>query len=750
MAHSYITNNFKVSSAIQFKESLTEPANTILYLYYGKHTPFANGDVVPDFEESVNALHYETYRNMIGGKKVEDADVIHMVKRNDWTNNTSYAMYDDTTEHLDEEDFFVVIQETSNYNVFKVIDNNYGANSIQAPSLTETNANDSIYITSSDGYQWKYMYTIPEATFDKFATAEYIPVVANNDVVNNAVEGTIQVIKVTDGGNSYSSYANGFVSVYGVAGDNKLISITGATSSVLNVGNTSGFVKEEVTTSIVESLRILDGGAGFTTSDTITISGPATLNATANITSVDSNGAITGVNLITRGKTYSSTPTVTISSSTNTAAANILASLGSSNGVIIDSNSTHLTVSSINGSITSADEITGTTSSTAANISAVTQIGDGISSNTDFYKGSAFYVESGTGAGQLGIIDEYIVTANDKRVLLASELSTPLATDSKFTISPQVIITGDGTGAVARAKVNSLLNANVVANVEVINVGSGYTYANISIQGNTGFVTNAVSNSYLTTTAAARAVISPPNGHGSNNLIELFGNKMGISVSIANTESGKLVANNDFREIGLIKDPLFANGTLTFSANTAAISSGLTVTGSTSNATATVVSVASSDISVKDIRGYFDSSETITFTGGNATLSAVSQPTTAFRQTHKYTANVSYAGTQGNGLLEDESVSQGESLASGFVLSHPGTSDGNIELTDVRNVFLLSDVSGGDKYLVGANSAAEFKITDVSLPEIKSGSGEIIYKENISAVERDNNQTETFKLILTF
>ena len=54
------------------------------------------------------------------------------------------------------------------------------------------------------------------------------------------------------------------------------------------------------------------------------------------------------------------------------------------------------------------------------------------------------------------------------------------------------------------------------------------------------------------------------------------------------------------------------------------------------------------------------------------------------------------------------------------------------------------------KYLSGANSAAEFKITGVSLPELKSGSGEIIYKENISAVSRDNNQTETFKLILKF
>ena len=750
MPHNFITNNFKVSSAEQFKESITEPANTILYLYYGKHTPFPDGDTTPAFEESVSAVHYESYRNMIGGKKVNDADVIHMVKRKDWESGTAYEMYDDQTAHLDQTDYFVVRQETSNYNVFKVIDNNYGANSTQPPSLTETNANDTIYITSSDGYQWKYMYTIPQSTFDKFATSEFIPVVANSSVTSSAIDGSIQVIKVTDGGNNYSSYANGFVTQYGVAGDNKLIALSGTTSTVLNVGSTSGFVKEEVTTSFVNGLRIIDGGAGFTTTDTITISGTATTVATANITSVDGNGAITGVNLITKGKSHSGTPTVTVSSSTNTAAATILASLGTANGIIIDSNSSHLTVSSIKGVIDATDEITGTSSSTKKSVTAVTQIGDELSSNTDFYKGSAFYVESGTGAGQIGIIDEYIVTANEKRVLLASELSTALASDSKFSISPQVIITGDGSGAIARARVNDLLNANVVANVEVINVGSGYTYANVSIQGNTGFVTNAVSNSYLTTTAAARAVISPPNGHGSNNLTELFGNKIGISVSLANTESGTLIANNDFREIGLLKDPLFANGILTFSANTAAMSSGLTVTGGTSNATATIVSIDASKINVKDIRGYFNSSETITFTGGNATLSAVSQPTSTFRQTHKFAANVSYSGTAGNGLIEDEQVSQAESLATGFVLSHPGTSDGNIELTDVRNTFLLSDVSGGDKYLSGANSAAQFALDEVTLPELKDGSGEIIYKENISAVERDNNQTETFKLILKF
>lgn len=750
MAHNYISYNFKVSSAVQFKESLTEPANTLLYLYYGNHIPFADDNDPPDFEESIDNIHYKTYRNMIGGKQVTDSDVVHMVKRTDWANNTLYTMYSDTATHLDDENFFVVVEEGSSYNVFKCLDNNYGANSTQQPSLTETSANDTVYITTSDGYQWKYMYTIPTATWDKFATAGFIPVVANNDVVNNAIDGSIQVIKVTDGGNSYAGYAEGFVSEFGVAGDSKLISLNGAQETIVNISDTTGYVKEEVETKFVESLRILDGGAGFTTSDTLTISGPATLNATANITSVDANGAITGVNIITKGKSYTGTPTVTITGASNTAAANILASLGSSNGVIVDSNSTHLTISSVQGVFTTSDEIRGVTSNTYANIVSLTRTGDGLSSNTDFYKGSSFYIESGTGAGQLGIIDEYIVTANEKRVLLASAFSTNLASDSKWSIGPQVIITGDGSGAQARAKINSTLNANVVANVEIINVGSGYTYANVTIQGNTGFVTNAVSNSYVTNTAIASAVISPPGGHGSNTLTELFGNKIGVSVSIANTESGKLSTENDFREVGIIKDPLFANGTLTFSANTAAISSGLTVTGSNSNATATVVSVASNDIEVKNIRGFFLANDTISFTGGNATLSAVTQPTTTFRQTHKYTANVSYAGTLGNGLIEDEKVTQGESLASGYVLSTPGASDGSVELTDVRNVFLLSDVSGGDKYFTGANSAAQMKITSVSLPEIKSGSGEILYKENLSPVERANNQTETFKLVLTF
>ena len=759
MSHQFISSDFKVSSAEQFKESLTEPANTILYLFYGNHIPFdqtidgGTDSSPPAFDDSVDSIHYNTYANMLGGKQVTDSDVVHMVNSTEWTSGTKYEMYDDQKDHLANTNFFVWVQEQSGFNVFKCLDNNNGANSTAQPSIGETSATDTVYITEEDGYQWKYMYSISQVNYDKFSTSEYIPVFANTAVTGNAVSGSIQSIKLVDTGKDYSAYANGFVTEFGVAGDTKLISISGTTSSIFNVGSTSGFVKEEVKSRYVNFLRILDGGTGYSTTDAITVSqNSATVVATANIASVNATGGITGVNLITRGKSYPGTTVakITVSTGSGGSGANITASMGTSNGVIVDSNATHLTVSSISGIMNDEDEITGVSSSTVANISAVTQVGDNLSSNTDFYKGSSFYIESGDGAGELGIIDEYIVTANEKRVLLASAPSTNLATNSKFSIGPQVIITGDGTGAKARAMINSTLNSNTVANVQIINVGSSYTYANIAIQGNTGFVTNAISNSYISNTATARAIISPPGGHGSNVISELFGSKVGISVSIANTAGGKLSANNDFREVGILKDPLFANGTLTLSSSQSNFAAGELITGQTSNATAIVVSANAAGIAMSNVRGFFATETIKGNVSGNSVVSAVNQPTTHFRQTFKYTANVAYGGTAGNGLIFDEKVSQSESQASGFVLAHPGNADGTIELSNVRNTFLLSDVSGGDKYFTGANSAAQFKITGVTLPEVTSGSGQVIYKENLKPITRSAAQTETFKLIIEF
>ena len=64
MSHQFISSDFKVSSAEQFKESLTEPANTILYLFYGNHIPFdqtidgGTDSSPPAFDDSVDSIHY--------------------------------------------------------------------------------------------------------------------------------------------------------------------------------------------------------------------------------------------------------------------------------------------------------------------------------------------------------------------------------------------------------------------------------------------------------------------------------------------------------------------------------------------------------------------------------------------------------------------------------------------------------------------------------------------------------------------
>lgn len=753
MSNHIVTKNFNVFSAAQFKESITEPANTIFYLTYGRHLAWDDDGNPPTGNNSLSASYFDVYDTMIAGKKVNDADVSHMVKRNDWTANTVYSMYDDQTANMDESAFYVTVNEATNYTVFKCLDNNYGAPSTQSPSINEVNESDEIYITTTDGYQWKYMYTIPAVTWDKFSTATYAPVVANTTVETNAVEGSIQTILVTDAGQDYSAYADGYVIEFGVSGNSQLISIAGITSAVYELdANSAPFVKEEVTTSFLESILITDGGTGYLANDTIFIDGGTpTEAALGSITSVDGNGAITGILVDSRGKSYTSTPTVVANTGTGSAAT-FVGYLGVANGVIVDSNSTHITVSSISGTINDMDEITGAQSGAISNIASTAYIGDDLSSNTDFYKGSSFYVKYGTGAGQIGVIDEYVVTANQKRVLLAGALSVNLASDSFFEIGPQVIIYGDGTGAEARAVINSTLSANVVSNVHVVSTGSGYTWADITIRGNTGFVTNATTNSYLTDSASARAIISPKGGHGSDPLNELFGHRIGVSITFANTETGSLVANNDFRQVSLLKDPVFSNGHVTLTSSDTLFISTEIITGSTSNAVATVISATSGEIFMQDVTGFFSTGETVTGSiSGNAVIDVVTQPTNVFRQTYKYTANIVYLGTGGIGFNEDELVTQTEALANAYMLS-PLTDtvpDGEVEVTNQRNTFLLSDGSG-DKYITGADSSATAKLTGVTLPDVKDGSGEVIYVENMIPISRDNNQSETFRLILEF
>lgn len=114
---------------------------------------------------------------------------------------------------------------------------------------------------------------------------------------------------------------------------------------------------------------------------------------------------------------------------------------------------------------------------------------------------------------------------------------------SGYATAPAVTITGDGTGATA----NSTIVANVVTAVTVTNIGSGYTRATVS------FASGA---------ATATAIISPKGGHGSDAVEELSGKYVMVNSRLDGSESNTISTANEFRQVGLVRDPvLFGTST---------------------------------------------------------------------------------------------------------------------------------------------------------------------------------------------
>lgn len=206
-----VTSNFNVHSAASFVNTFS---NDDYFIFAGKHTPYANGDtVITTPTDSVLTTHIDVYNNMIFAKRVSESDVLQMIPKYTWTSNTHYDRYDHRDGDLLSKQFYVMVDDESEYNVYKCLYN--GSNSSTtaystiAPSRVGSSA-DLVPMETGDGYIWKYMYTITKTEYEKFATSTFIPITANTDVIAGAVPGTVELIDVVSAGAGYSNYiANG-------------------------------------------------------------------------------------------------------------------------------------------------------------------------------------------------------------------------------------------------------------------------------------------------------------------------------------------------------------------------------------------------------------------------------------------------------------------------------------------------------------------------------------------------------------
>lgn len=178
------------------------------YVYASNPVPFS-GNTPALTEDDFTNYHINNW-NMLFGKRLANVDIIPVIDNNIWNSNTVYRKYDDTFEYLYSSNtkFYAVTTPEStggDYRIYKCIDN---AN--DAPSTIKPNLVQSSTFETADGYKWRYITSITNSNWVKFATDEYVPVYVNTAISAGAqTQAGIEVVVISNGGIGYSAYHNG-------------------------------------------------------------------------------------------------------------------------------------------------------------------------------------------------------------------------------------------------------------------------------------------------------------------------------------------------------------------------------------------------------------------------------------------------------------------------------------------------------------------------------------------------------------
>ena len=192
----------------------------------------------------------------------------------------------------------------------------------------------------------------------------------------------------------------------------------------------------------------------------------------------------------------------------------------------------------------------------------------------NYYSGCVLRIVSSSvgAAGQYRRIVEYRGVGGQKIFTLDSTFVTAPAAGDEYEVYPYVFVWGDGsetTPAEGIALIDST-NSNSVIGIEMLSVGAGYRYGEsyvgqtpktIPITINSVFIDlpPSVKDNANFNAAVLQPILSPNGGHGSNPLIELGAKRVCISTKFTNSEGGTISTENDFRQVGILKNPTYTN-----------------------------------------------------------------------------------------------------------------------------------------------------------------------------------------------
>ena len=282
-----LTDQFRIFTAKRFIKSLegADPTQSDLvaganrdrlYVFIGRPQEWDNENAPPTPVDSFQEFS-DTFSDMISLKRVLASDTIQVVRRIDWTppEQTTgglgyvYDMYrhdysstktaSSGATKLYDADFYVV---NSQYQVYKCIYNGTSPSDPNGkPSTVEPTGTSTSIITTSDGYRWKYLYTIPVGQVLKFFSNDYMPVLSDVAVTGDAVGGEIDSVVIQASGTGYNNgtYENVPIKGDGVGGRVSLVVDGGKIVNATVTSGGSGYTFGKV---VIDEVNGIGAGTG--------------------------------------------------------------------------------------------------------------------------------------------------------------------------------------------------------------------------------------------------------------------------------------------------------------------------------------------------------------------------------------------------------------------------------------------------------------------------------------------------------
>ena len=270
----FVTDQFRILNAGSFVESIS---NNSYYAFLGlsnPQSPSAGFGRTSDWNTSLsnnpvdNFQYLSHYRDTsLFGKKITTENARRVVRKVDWVQGLQYDMYRHDyrqgnespvgrTVRLYDANYYAI---TEDFKVYICIENGSSGLSPTVPASTiKPTHTDVEPVGYSDGYRWKYLFTVSPSDVIKFDSTEYF-VVPNN--WETTTDSEIQIIR--DGGNSNNNN-NQIKAVYIENGGSGFGDLDATVIYDILGDGTGGKVSLTTTDSVITGVTVTQGGSGYT------------------------------------------------------------------------------------------------------------------------------------------------------------------------------------------------------------------------------------------------------------------------------------------------------------------------------------------------------------------------------------------------------------------------------------------------------------------------------------------------------